>query len=224
MPRIATKTNRFLTILLLAALLVCKVLADTTNVPTAASPEKTKPCFQCKGTGKSKCTVPSCKNGQSDCPGPCLKLSKGSWVHMHVEGHPPEDLWQKFPSADGHYQAWNQNHVGDVIQMQNGVAVNIGKCRICGGSGHVKCTVCKGAGEITCPICDGKKVVPQSWTAFDNPKLKDRPTRFKLKDGTVIVGRRRVSAGDIVTIRTETGDVNIVAKDIISEEKPPTAK
>ena len=108
--------------------------------------------------------------------------------------------------------------------MQNGHVVDIGKCKICGGTGHVKCSVCNGTGKVTCPICEGKKVVPESWTAFDNPKLKNRPTRFKLKDGSVIVGRRRMSIGDIVTIRTETGDVNVVAKDIVSEEKSPAAK
>ena len=217
----------FLSALALAILLLASVAAtDSTNSApgTAAPAEKTKVCFQCKGAGKIKCTVPSCKNGQADCPGPCLKLSKGVWIHMHVDGHPPEDVWQKFEGTGGKWSAWSQAHVGEVIQMQNGEPVNIGKCTICGGTGHVKCSLCKGTGEIVCPICEGKKVVPQSWTAFDNPKLKDRPTKFKLKDGTTIIGRRRISAGDIVTIRTETGDVNVVAKDIISEEKPPAAK
>jgi hypothetical protein len=184
--------------------------------------EKTKSCFNCNGTGEVQC--PNGKDGLMDCPGPCLKLSKGVWVHLEVAGHPPTDLWQKFYTADGGYQAWNQNHVGDVIQMQNGVPVDTGQCKICGGTGKVKCTICNGTGEITCPICGGKKVIPESWTAFDNPKMKDRPSYFKLKDGRTLIGREVMVIGDAVTIRTQKGDIEVSQKDIVSEEKPSAQK
>src|SRR4051812_21121601 len=82
-----------------------------TNSTASAAAEPTRPCFQCNATGKMKCSVPGCKNGEADCPGPCLKLSKGSWVHLQVDGHDPNELWQKFYKAGGeHYTAWNQNH------------------------------------------------------------------------------------------------------------------
>src|SRR3954469_21288641 len=128
-----------------------------TNSASPVRPEPTKPCFQCSGSGKTRCPVATCKNGEADCPGPCLKLSKGSWIHLDVAGHGPTELWQKFYKADGrNYAAWNQNHIGEVIQIQNGEPVNIGKCTVCGGTTRTKCAVCKGSGEVTCSLCDGK--------------------------------------------------------------------
>ena len=69
-----------------------------------------------------------CVAGQAECPGPCLRLSRGKWEHMEVAGHPPTDLWQKFPDGPGQWTAWTQAHVGEVIVVQNGKAANIGKC------------------------------------------------------------------------------------------------
>ena len=119
-----------------------------TNVPTNSAPPPApevvagpgpneKVCFECRGQGTVACLVPGCTNGEVDCPGPCLKLSKGAWIHMTVAGHDPSELWQKFPNMNGQggYQAWNQTHVGEVIVYKNGVAVNIGKCKVCGGTG-----------------------------------------------------------------------------------------
>src|SRR5450756_118008 len=58
--------------------------AVTTN--SAPSPEMAGPgpgekvCFACKREGTVACLVPGCVNGQADCPGPCLKLSRGTWI------------------------------------------------------------------------------------------------------------------------------------------------
>src|SRR2546426_726189 len=98
----------------------------------------TKPCFGCTGTGKVRCGA-GCKDGLVECPGPCLRLSRGVWEHLEVAGHSPDELWQKLPESDGHWQAWNQGHVGEVIEMQNGKAVNVGKCKTCGGTTKAKC-------------------------------------------------------------------------------------
>ena len=45
---------------------------------------------------------------------------------MHVDGHPDTDVWQRFHQVNGTSQFWNQSHVGDVIEMRGGLAVNIG--------------------------------------------------------------------------------------------------
>jgi hypothetical protein len=177
--------------------------------------ENTKACFNCAGTGQVPC--PNGTNVEIDCPGPCLKLDQGAWVHMDVAGHPATDIWQRFSKASGGWQAWNQNHVGDVIEYQNGDPVDTGKCKVCGGTGKVKCPVCKGTGYVACPICDGKKVVPQSWTVFDNPKMKNRPEKIRLKDGRTIIGKKIIEIGDDITIRTESGNIQIKRSDIISE-------
>jgi hypothetical protein len=66
--------------------------------------------------------------------------------------------------------------------------------------------------------------VPESWTAFDNPKMKSRPSHFKLKNGTVLVGRKVMAVGSSVTLRTEKGDVKVEAADIVEEEKQAAQK
>jgi len=207
------KTRTFMMLISFVMLVLARDMsADNANA------EKTKPCFNCGGTGKTSC--PNGKDGEMDCPGPCLKLSVGEWVHMDVAGHPPTDLWRKFSKGSGGWSAWNQNHVGDIIEYQNGDPVDVGKCKICGGTGKVKCTLCNGTGEITCPICEGKKVVPEFWTAFDNPKMKNRPGHFKLKDGRIIAGKKIITIGNDVNIQTTTGNVQVKQSDIVSEDTP----
>jgi hypothetical protein len=207
--------------------LSCLVLAFSLSFAMAQTPskpateEKTKPCLLCVGSGKSKCA--NCVGGQANCPAPCLKLSDPGWKHMNVSGHPATDLWKSFPTKNG-TQSWNQNHVGEIIKVVNGEVVNQGKCPTCGGTTKVKCATCKGTGIVTCTLSDGKKVVPESWSSFDNPKLKSRPTRFTLKDGRVILGRKTMVLGGSVTIKTEKGDETVQASDIVSEENQRTQK
>lgn len=203
-------------LLLTLAVFVGLAFAQT-SPSSSATDEKTKTCFQCTGSGKSKC--PNCVGGQANCPSPCLKLTDPGWVRMNVQGHPPTDLWKTFRTKNG-TQSWNQNHVGEVIRTVNGEPVNQGKCPTCGGTTKVKCATCKGTGLVTCTLCDGKKVVPESWTTFDNPKMKSRPTHFTMKDGRVIVGRKSMVVGNEVTIKTEKDSVTVSAKDIVSEETP----
>ena len=123
---------------------------------------------------------------------------------MDVAGHDPSELWAKFPNQSGlgGYQAWNQHHLGEVIVYQNGVAVNIGKCKVCGGTTKVTCSVCKGTGKVTCPICSGKKFIPIAWTPTDNPWFNSQPDVIRLADGQVLLGRVAASLGDDRTIIT----------------------
>jgi hypothetical protein len=187
-----------------------------------------KSCFRCGGLGTVACAAPGCRGGKVDCPGPCLKLSRGSWVHMNVTGHSPSELWQKFPDSDGRaYQAWSQRHVGQVIVMQNGKAVNIGPCKICGGTGKVNCPVCRGEGAVTCEICDGKMFIPIAWTPSDNPWLNRQPDVIRLKDGRVILGKIVISSGDDRGIKTRDGHfLHVDAAEIVSKSdsnSPPVA-
>ena len=230
----------FLGMLLFAG---CEKPADTpqsqVNAPTNSAPPASevmaspgpdeKVCFECKGQGTVPCRVPGCVNGQVDCPGPCLKLSKGAWIHMTVAGHDPSELWQKFPNENGQggYQAWNQYHVGEAIVYQNGVAMNIGKCTVCGGTGKVKCDVCKGTGKTTCPICNGKKFIPVAWTPTDNPWFNSQFDMIRLVDGRVIQGRVAASVGDDRTIITrDKKNLHVKASDILpkADTNPPAAK
>ncbi|MGO9587691.1 MAG: hypothetical protein ACLP2Y_16015 [Limisphaerales bacterium] len=203
---------------------------NSTPLPKVAGPgPNEKVCFECKGQGTVPCRVPGCTNGEVDCPGPCLKLSKGVWVHMNVAGHDPKELWQIFPNRNGQggYQAWNQDHVGEVIVYKNGVAVNIGKCKVCGGTGKVKCDVCKGTGRQICPVCNGTKFVPLAWTPTNNPWFNSQPDLIRLKDGRVVLGRVAVAIGEERTIITrDKQTLHVKASDILpqADTNPPAAK
>lgn len=163
---------------------------------------------------------PDCRDGFVECPGKCLKLTQGTWVHMDVPGHPATDIWQKFQLPGGGWRAYNQNHVGHVIELRGDDWVDTGPCPICNGTGKVECPKCKGTGEITCSLCEGKGVVPESWTAFDNPKLKNRPGQIALKGGKVLFGKKVFVFGNRTTIQTENGNVEVNTSDIVSESKP----
>ena len=207
-----------------------KQASDSTPKPPVGGPgPNEKVCFECKGQGTVACRAPGCTNGQVDCPEPCLKLSKGAWIHMTVAGHDPSELWQKFPNKNGQggYQTWNQDHVGEVIVYKNGVAVNIGGCKVCGGTTKVTCPVCKGTGKQVCEICEGKKFIPVAWTPTNNPWLNSQPDLIRLKDGRVLLGRVAVTIGDERTIITrDKKTLHVKAPDILPKAgtNPPAAK
>jgi len=196
-----------------------QVTATTNSTPPSkeAGPGPgEKVCFACKGEGTVPCLVPGCVDGQVDCPGPCLKLSRGVWTHMNVAGHDPSDLWITFTAANGGTMSWNQNHVGDVIVYQNGNPVDIGKCKICGGTGKVTCDVCKGTGRVTCTVCGGMKFIPVAWTPTDNPYFNRQPDIIRLADGRVVLGRVAASVGDDRTIVTRDKKIlHVKASDIL---------
>jgi hypothetical protein len=83
----------------IALALCCVPLLAQISTNRIGSAEPTKTCFRCNGSGKMKC--PDCKSGYRDCPGPCLKLSRGTWEHLDVAGHDKSELWQRFYSPDG---------------------------------------------------------------------------------------------------------------------------
>jgi len=68
------------------------------------------------------------------CPGNCLKANDPRW--QHLPGKDPNELWIKFPFSGG-WNAWSQNHIGQVVEYVNGKPENKGTCPICGGTGTV---------------------------------------------------------------------------------------
>lgn len=191
--------------------------ATTPTQPAGPGPGE-KACFRCNGQGLVACSAPGCKEGQTDCPGPCLRLNRGTWVHMNVAGHDPSEWWQKFPSTGGKggFMAWNQHHVGEVIVYRNGVAENTGPCKICGGTTKVQCPVCKGQGKQECEICKGKKFIPVAWIPSDNPWLNRQPDLIRLRDGRLLFGKVVASNGDDQTVRTrENRWLHISASEIM---------
>jgi hypothetical protein len=222
--RFSMNTSRILTPLLCALSLVCCAVGATAGPESPGTNETTKACFQCNGTGKSKCTAPTCLNGQVDCPAPCIKLRKGRWVKRPDLNRPdPNETLQ--PIIVQGQEMWVSSHHEGVRYAWGADGHGaMSTCTVCNGTTRVQCKVCQGKGIITCPVCDGKKVVLASWTAFDNPKMKNRPSRFKLKDGSVVVGYKKMASGSEIILRAEKGDVKLQTADVVSEENQPTLK
>jgi hypothetical protein len=195
----------------------------TNTAPPSPTPEVAGPppgeqvCFACKGEGTVPCRVPGCVDGKVDCPGSCLKLSKGVWKHTDIDGNPSDMLWQYFTSADGRMtMGWSEHHLGEVIVMQDGKPTDIGQCKICGGTTKVTCSVCKGTGKVTCPICNGKKYIPPTWTPTNNPWFNSLPDVIRLADGRVVLGRIAATVGDDLTIVTRDKKIlHVKASDIL---------
>lgn len=195
-----------------------KTTSSAATTPPVATPGKDEQtCFECKGVGTGSCRA--CVKGKAECPGPCMRLTKGTWVHMNVAGHDPKELWQQFRGSGGKGgQAWNQNHVGEVVVIQNGEPVNIGPCKICGGTTRVTCPTCKGEGRQACPICEGRKVVPLAWTATDNLWFNRQPDIIRIKDGRVLLGKVAATVGSEVILRLRDGKtMRVNQADVLSK-------
>ncbi|MDB6093631.1 MAG: hypothetical protein JWM32_1193 [Verrucomicrobia bacterium] len=175
-----------------------------------AADEVMKECPQCRGSGIVTCKA-GCVHGVRDCPGPCLKLTSGTWIHMPVAGHPDSDWWQKFYMEDGRYQAWNQHHLGEVVEMRNGTPTIAGRCAMCKGTTKVPCPGCAGKGEVECPLCRGLGQVATTVHA---------PDEIPLKDGRVLRGKIVAQRGEMIQIRTEDGKTQAIrASDLANPEK-----
>lgn len=176
-------------------------------------------CTTCQGTGLIKCSHTRCKAGKTECDGPCMRLTKGTWVKNASLGKGPDELWQVFPQKGGP-QYYSKAHVGEVVEMRDGMAVNIGKCTVCEGTTLMPCKTCKGTASITCTVCKGRKEVPNMRAASP---LAANPTRtagatvdsslppppapqtIRLKNGKTITGNIVITDAKFVLIRTSDG-------------------
>src|SRR5262245_46929100 len=79
----------------------------------------------------------SCPNGTVQCPNNCLKRETEGWRSMHVKGHPDTDIWMQFTDVKGRTVAFNQNHIGHVIEPVNGQYTDTGVCPVCRGRSWV---------------------------------------------------------------------------------------
>jgi hypothetical protein len=79
----------------------------------------------------------NCPNGTVECPNNCLKREAEGWRPMDVPGHPPTDIWMQFMDVSGRRVAFNQNHIGHVIQPVNGQYTDTGVCPVCRGRTRV---------------------------------------------------------------------------------------
>lgn len=214
-------------------------LAKLLPVQEKIDPVTGKPliaCPSCQGSGLVKCSHTRCKEGKQECNGPCMRLTKGVWVKNASLGKGPDELWQAFPQKGG-TQYYSKAHVGEVVEMKDGKAVNIGPCSICNGTTLMPCKTCGGTASITCPTCKGSKEIPNMRAESRNAKSPQtaNPTRtapqmvnnslpppsapqtIRLKNGKTIQGNIVIQDPDIVVIRTVDGKTTqISAKDLVT--------
>ena len=138
-----------------------------------------KPCRTCRGKGHIPCKSPGCKDGHLECPGPCLKLSQGTWIKNY-----DRKRWRKFPYGDGRYMAFSEDDVGKLVKRVNGVPGLAGPCATCGGTGKVSCGLCNATGKDTCPACNGLKKQPSRRNAKKCPDCKGGVVRCGKCAGT----------------------------------------
>jgi hypothetical protein len=163
-----------------------------------------------------------------------MKLSVGRWEHMEVAGHDPKELWQKHTGSKG-WNAWTSAHVGEVIEIRNGMPENMGKCPTCGGKTTVFCKDCNGARTVVCPACRGNKVVRARSVSPSTPQItpsrqqtppKIPPTPLKqriirLRDGRTLIGRIIASDPKVSWIKTSDGKTVEVPTESIIHDTPP---
>lgn len=130
-----------------------------------AAEGESAPCPACRGT--AVCQANGCKDGKMLCPATCLKKDAPGWIKKKIEGYPDDYLWMAFRwkvGEDSGTQYYSQNHLGELIEYENGKPVNRGRCPKCEGSSRVTCSTCQGAAK--CGVCAGAGKFVRDQTLF----------------------------------------------------------
>ena len=122
------------------------------------------PCATCKGTGRDvasaadcptchgellvACTAPKCDHGKVPCPAPCLKLTEGKWTLK-----PDGKRWRRFPKRGGGYVEISDGHLGQIVEVKDGVPQFPVPCPTCQGEQKIDCPTCHGTEKASCPDC-----------------------------------------------------------------------
>lgn len=130
-----------------------KVICPKCNGKSFLVDQEKVACTKCAGTGLMPCSNFACKLGKIPCDGDCLKPTEGNWVKGK-----DNLLWRRFVYPGG-FAEWSEHHYGEVIKMQAGRPVNLGKCPKCQGTLKMNCPVCGGKVTIACTACKGTKMM-----------------------------------------------------------------
>lgn len=176
--------------------LVCLLAWSSGAAPARLESADAKPapivaCVACAGTGS--CAAPGCMEGKALCPNTCLKKEVGKWEKKVVAGHPPDELWQEHP---GHM--WTQHHLGELIVIEDGKAVNKGKCPTCSGKTRVDCRGC--GGNAICAACQGSRVMTkereQEWKKQAKAEASAQSAWDKARAAELAAGEARSKLED----------------------------
>ena len=138
----------------------CDTCKGTRHDPAASAD-----CKTCKGKMLVECTEKKCDDGKAPCPGPCLKLSEGTWSKPDAEGK----RWRSFRAKDGVHKI-SDAHVGEVVKVEKGEFKSGTPCEVCGKTGSVSCPTCAGHGDVACPTCKADKAAADCAACEDGGK------------------------------------------------------
>jgi hypothetical protein len=80
----------------------------------------------------------------AECPGPCLKLTKGTWIKRDVPGHTdPTERWQAKQIGNKKW-FFSSKHVGEYYTLDASGQPVARACNVCSGSTTVNCKTCSG--------------------------------------------------------------------------------
>jgi hypothetical protein len=151
----------------------CEICKGTGHDPAAS-----KDCPTCKGEVVVDCPEKHCDAGKIPCPGPCLKLSEGTWTKPDAEGK----RWRTIPISGGTFRV-STGHLGEIVKSgKRGEAPTLTPCEICGRTGSITCPTCGGDHKVTCPTCKADK------SAADCAACEDGKVACKTCGGTGLKG------------------------------------
>ncbi len=116
---------------------------------TGRDAAKAKECPACHGEQTVACSTPRCDHGKIPCPRPHLKLEEGTWAAKSDGGL----RWRKFPSRGGGYSEVSERHLGQVVEIKDGVPQAPTDCGLCGNKMILDDPKCHGTGKVPCPEC-----------------------------------------------------------------------
>jgi hypothetical protein len=115
---------------------------------TARDPAASTDCATCKGAAKAACKTPRCADGKIPCPDKCLKITDPGWTKR-----PDGTRWKKIRMKNGATAEVSEGHVGEIVELRDGVPTLAGKCPTCGGATTLIDPKCRGTGSEPCPAC-----------------------------------------------------------------------
>lgn len=99
-----------------------------------------------------------------------------------MEGFPDDYIWMGFSFKSGNetrIQYISQNHIGELIEYDNGRPVTRGRCPTCEGTSRVVCAICTGTGK--CVACAGAGKFVRGETLFTLTDLQGRSLEAVVK-------------------------------------------
>jgi hypothetical protein len=153
---------------------------------TGHDPDSSKDCKTCKGAQQIACNHPKCDHGKIPCPGPCLKLSEGSWT-MH-DGK----RIRTFRNPGGGTAWVSEGHVGQIVKFDKRGDMTLEDCPICHKTGKIDCPTCHGTGFMPCPTCKADKNAAKCTACEDGLKPCSACAGTGLKGGAAAAGQAGV--------------------------------